>query len=148
MHIASLVPFLALLHVFGIPLWLYAVLVVWPALALISVRTFAEHQWHEAPEGRTIIVERSSLSWLFLNNNLHIVHHKLPSVPWYALPGLYARRREHWQKVNRGYVLGSYAELFRHYALRPKEPVVHPALHLAVPAEVPAATPPIPVRAR
>jgi fatty acid desaturase len=128
LHLAGLLPVLALVHAFGIPLWLYAVGVVWPALSLISIRTFAEHRWHDAPEGRTIIVERSPLSWLFLNNNLHIVHHQVPSAPWYSLPGLYAERAAHWQGLNRGYVYSGYGALFKDYALRPKEPVVHPVL--------------------
>jgi len=133
-HLAGLLPVLALVHAFGIPLWLYAVAVAWPALALISIRTFAEHRWHDAPDGRTIIVERSPLSWLFLNNNLHIVHHQVPSAPWYALPALYAERAADWQALNRGYVYPGYGVLFREYALRPKEPVVHPALHLDEPS--------------
>lgn len=136
LHLAGLVPVLALLQVFGIPLWLYVVAVAWPALSIISIRTFAEHRWHDAPDGRTIIVERSPLSWLFLNNNLHIVHHKVPSAPWYALPGLYAARRDEWHALNDGYVYPGYARLFRAYAFRPKEPVAHPALHLQSPALV------------
>jgi hypothetical protein len=42
--------------------------------------------------------------------------------------------------MNRGYVFPGYLTLFRDYALRPKEPVVHPALHLqAPPLSVPLA---------
>ena len=63
---------------------------------LISIRTFAEHQWSERPEGRTIIVERSPLAFLFLNNNLHLVHHTNPTVAWYRLPKMFRDRREEW----------------------------------------------------
>lgn len=129
LHLAGAGPVLALLWAWGIPLWLYLAAVVWPALALISIRTFAEHRWHDAPEGRTIIVERSPLSWLFLHNNLHIVHHQMPAAPWYHLPRLYTERRAHWQALNHGYVYRSYWQLFCAHALRPKEPVVHPVLH-------------------
>lgn len=137
LHLAGLLPVLTLLWSFGIPLWMYVLTVVWPALALISIRTYAEHRWHDAPEGRTIIVERSPLSWLFLNNNLHVVHHQVPSAPWYALPRLYSERRAHWRALNRGYIYPGYWHLFRDYALRPKEPVVHPVLH-----QFPAPPPP------
>jgi fatty acid desaturase len=130
LHALSLVPVLAALALFGIPIWLYVLAVVWPALGLISIRTFAEHRWHETPEGRTIIVERSPLAWLFLNNNLHIVHHQHPQAPWYALPRLYRARKEHWQALNGGYVYRSYWDLFRAHALRAKEPVAHPALRI------------------
>jgi len=130
LHAISLLPVLGALVLFGIPIWLYLVAVAWPALSLISIRTFAEHRWHETPEGRTIIVERSPLSWLFLNNNLHIVHHQHPTAPWYALPRLYAERKDYWQTLNGGYVYRNYWELFRAHGLRAKEPVAHPALRV------------------
>jgi fatty acid desaturase len=113
---------------FGIPLWLYLLVPVWLGQSLISVRTFAEHQWSERPDGRTIIVERSPLSFLFLNNNLHLVHHKMPNVAWYRLPALFSERREEWVRMNGGYVFPNYRALLSAYAFRPKEPVVHPVL--------------------
>lgn len=128
LHLIALVPLVSALWLAGIPLWLYIVAVAWPSLSIISIRTFAEHRWHETPEGRTIIVERSPLSFLFLNNNLHIVHHRLPQAPWYELPRLYRERREEWQAMTDGYVFANYLGLFRLYALTPKEPVVHPVL--------------------
>ena len=89
---------------FGIPLWLYVLVPVWIGQGLISIRTFAEHQWSERPEGRTIIVERSPLSFLFLNNNLHFVHHRNPTVAWYRLPKMFRDRRDEWVRMNNGYV--------------------------------------------
>ena len=114
---------------FGLPLWLYILGPVWLGQSLISVRTFAEHQWSERPDGRTIIVERSPLAFLFLNNNLHLVHHKAPNVAWYELPRLFQDRRAQWVAMNNGYVFPSYSALLKEYAFRAKEPVVHPVLH-------------------
>lgn len=142
LHLAGMVPVLGAVHAFGIPFWLYLLAVSWPALALISIRTYAEHQWHETPEGRTIIVEHSPLSWLFLHNNLHIVHHQMPGVPWYALPRLYHARRDHWQALNGGYVYRNYWQLFRAHALRAKEPVAHPVLQVFPEMPQPPAVPP------
>jgi fatty acid desaturase len=113
---------------FGIPLWLYLLVPVWFGQSLIAIRTFAEHQWSENPEGRTIIVERTPLSFLFLNNNLHFVHHKSPAVAWYKLPGLFRERRDEWVRMNNGYVFPNYFALLKSYAFRAKEPVVHPVL--------------------
>ena len=104
---------------------------VWLGQSLISVRTFAEHQWSERPEGRTIIVERSPLSFLFLNNNLHFVHHKSPTVAWYRLPKLFRDRRDEWVRMNNGYVFPNYFALLKAYAFKAKEPVVHPVLRRA-----------------
>ncbi len=129
LHAAGLLIVLPLVtEVFGIPLWLYALGPVWLGQALISVRTFAEHQWSERPDGRTIIIERSPLAFLFLNNNLHLVHHKSPNVAWYRLPKLFRDRREHWISMNNGYVFPGYFALLKAYAFRSKEPVVHPVL--------------------
>lgn len=113
---------------FGMPIWLYVVGPVWIGQALISVRTFAEHQWSERPDGRTIIVEHTPLALLFLNNNLHLVHHKMPNAPWYRLPALFRQKREEWTGMNGGYVYPGYWSLLRDFAFRAKEPVVHPAL--------------------
>lgn len=129
LHAAGLLVVLPLVSfLFEIPLWLYVVVPVWLGQALISVRTFAEHQWSERPDGRTIIVERSPLALLFLNNNLHLVHHKSPNVAWYRLPELFRERREQWIAMNNGYVFSGYFELLKAFAFRPKEPVVHPVL--------------------
>ncbi len=113
---------------FGMPFWLYAFGAVWPGLAIISIRTYAEHQWSEDPEGRTIIVEKSPLAFLFLYNNLHFVHHARPTVAWYNLPGLFRERREEWIAANRGYVFPGYFAILKAWAFKAKEPVTHPVL--------------------
>lgn len=115
----------------GIPVWLYALSAGWIGLGLIAIRSYCEHQWAEDPDGRTIIVERSLLAPLFLYNNLHFVHHKLPRLPWYRLPAAYRTAKGEWQRMNGGYVFPSYLAILRAYALRMKEPVAHPALRLA-----------------
>src|SRR5690606_17248062 len=119
----------AIVYGFGMPLWLYVLVPAWLGQSLISVRTFAEHQWSERPDGRTIIVERSPLALLFLNNNLHLVHHKLPTVAWYKLPQLYREKREEWLSMNGGYAYPNYFALLKAFAFRAKEPVPHPVLH-------------------
>ncbi|NBQ83564.1 MAG: fatty acid desaturase [Alphaproteobacteria bacterium] len=110
----------------GIPIWAYLVFVIWPSLALILIRSYAEHQWHDHPEGRTIIVERSPLSLLFLNNNLHFVHHAHPGAAWFELPTLYNQHRQAWQEKNHGYVFANYGQLWRRWAFAAKEKIVHP----------------------
>ena len=97
------------------------------AYGLLKIRTFLEHRAHEAFCARTVIVEdRGPMALLFLNNNLHVVHHMHPKVPWYQLPGLYAARRAHYQRRNQAYVYRSYGQIFRAHLLRAKDPVPHP----------------------
>lgn len=128
LHFAGMIPVFAILESAGVPIWLYALTSAYGGLSLIAVRTFAEHQWTERPDGRTIIVERSILSMLFLNNNLHLVHHEYPTIAWYDLPALYRARRGEWIEKNGGYVFRNYGDIFRAFALRAKEPVAHPVL--------------------
>ncbi len=109
-----------------VPVWAWLV-ACYLAMSLLKIRTFLEHQAHERARGRTVVIEdRGPLSWLFLNNNLHVVHHMHPRVPWYRLPGIYAANRERYLARNEGYVFSSYAEIFRRYLLRAKDPVPHP----------------------
>ena len=128
-HLLGLAVVLPIIHYgFGMPFWLYVLVPVWLGQSLIAIRTFAEHQWSERPDGRTVIIERSPLAFLFLNNNLHLVHHKNPTTAWYRLPELYRARREEWHRMNGGYVFPNYFALLKAYAFRAKEPTVHPFL--------------------
>lgn len=128
-HLLGLVPVLAILSfIFELPLWLYILVPTWLGQSLISIRSFAEHQWSERPDGRTIIVERSPLALLFLNNNLHLVHHKRPALAWYRLPELYRSERDDWLALNNHYLFRGYFQLLLRYGFRSKEPVVHPFL--------------------
>ncbi|SCB44195.1 fatty acid desaturase [Rhizobium multihospitium] len=129
LHVLGAIPVIFLVQtVFCIPIIVYATTAGYLGLAVTAIRSYSEHQWSENPDGRTIIVERSLLAPIFLYNNLHIVHHKLPWVPWYRLPATYRTRSVHWQEVNRGYVFRNYLAIIRAFAFRMKEPVVHPAL--------------------
>jgi fatty acid desaturase len=93
------------------------------------VRTFAEHQAHESDGARSVIIEASPIfSLLFLNNNLHYVHHQNPRVPWYRLPQLYRSRREAFLEANESYSYSGYGEVLRRYLFRAKSPVAHPIL--------------------
>lgn len=95
--------------------------------SVLKIRTFLEHRAHEAARGRSVIIEdRGPLAFLFLNNNLHAVHHGAPGVAWYRLPAHYRARRERFLTMNDGYEYGSYAEVFARHFLRRKDPVAHP----------------------
>jgi fatty acid desaturase len=136
LHVAGLIPVLSMVHyLFGMPLWLYGLL-AYASLSILAIRSFCEHQWSEHPDGRTVIIEKSILGLLFLNNNLHLVHHKRPTAAWYHLPRLYREQPEDWQRMNDGYVFRNYLDVLKAFAIRSKEPVVHPPTTVAAtPAE-------------
>ncbi|WP_147124322.1 fatty acid desaturase [Shimia ponticola] len=109
-----------------LPIWAF-LLAAYGGMALLKIRTFAEHQAHVQAGGRSVIIEdRGPLALLFLNNNLHIVHHMHPNLPWYALPAKFRAGRDLYLRRNGNYHFRSYAEIFARYALRRKDPVAHP----------------------
>lgn len=127
LHFAGFVPLFWLLATFSnLPFWVY-VLAAYFAYGLLKIRTYLEHRAHESATGRSVVIEdRGLLSLLFLNNNFHIVHHKNPGAPWYRLPGLYVKSRAQYLEMNDGYRYRNYAEIFRRYFFRAKDPVPHP----------------------
>ena len=126
LHLIGLVPLLLWLQWVGMPIWAY-LLAVYLGTALLKIRTYLEHRAHEAFRARTVVIEdRGPLSYLFLNNNFHVVHHMHPAVPWYELPALYASRREHYLRRNEAYVYRSYGQIIRQYFWHAKDPVPHP----------------------
>lgn len=117
--------------------WGWYLAAAYAAFSILKIRTFLEHRAHEKARCRTVIVEdRGPLALLFLNNNLHVVHHAKPKVPWYRLPELYAENRSAYLQRNEGYLYHGYAEVFRRFFLTAKDPVPHP---LWVPKDVAAA---------
>jgi fatty acid desaturase len=84
------------------------------------VRSFAEHRYGGTARERTAIVEsRSALSLLFLNNNLHAVHHRYPGLPWYELPNRYRADRERDVFASDPPPLRGYRTVARSWFLRP-----------------------------
>lgn len=126
-HAAALAPVALWQATVSTMSWVAYLAAAYAAVALIKLRAFLEHRAHESARGRTAVVEdRGLFALLFLNNNLHAVHHAHPGAPWYALPRIYAARRAEILAANGGYRYASYAEVFRRHLLRAKDPVPHP----------------------
>jgi fatty acid desaturase len=126
LHLVPLAATLWIVAVSLMPVWAY-LLAVHFGLGLLKIRTFLEHRAHEKARGRTVVIEdRGPLSVLYLNNNFHVVHHMHPKVAWYRLPRIYEARPEHYLSRNDGYCYRSYAEVFRSYLWKAKDPVPHP----------------------
>ena len=126
-HFAGLALLVPLILWLEVPLWQYFLFVSYPAVALIMIRSFIEHRAHDAPKMRTAIVESGPFfSLLFLNNNLHRVHHESPAAPWYRLPAMYRAERARYLAENGGYLIHGYSEVVRRWLVKAREPVVHP----------------------
>ena len=111
----------------GINPFAYLMLAAYPGASLLMIRTYAEHRAVEEVDGRTAIIESGPVfSLLFLNNNLHAVHHKRPRLPWYRLPRHFREQRELFADQVGVDLVPGYGAIFRQYLLRAREPIVHP----------------------
>jgi fatty acid desaturase len=131
LHGASLVLVLAwVMGVCEIPLAAYIALFAYPGVSLTLLRSFLEHQAREEVGERSVVVEAEApLALMFLNNNLHALHHAEPGLAWYRLPARYRQRRAELLAENGGYLFHGYLEVFRRYFLRAKESPAHPCFH-------------------
>ena len=126
-HIPAVILVLSWLFTAGtMPFWAYAV-AAYAGLSILKIRTFLEHRAYTLSNGRSVIIEEQCpLSFLFLNNSLHAVHHAHPQVSWYNLPAYYRTNKDKFIGENRDYRYTSYATVFRKYFFHAKEPVEHP----------------------
>jgi fatty acid desaturase len=127
-HLLWCVPVLVWLEaVCGIPLWIYFLAMAVPANSIQLIRSFAEHRARPTVPERIAIVERSwILGPLFLFNNLHLLHHESPGVPWYRCSALYRRERARLLAINGGLVYRSYFDVARRYLFRVHDVLPHP----------------------
>jgi fatty acid desaturase len=116
-----------LVLVCGINPLVYFALIVYPATSLMLVRSFAEHRAESEVDERTAIVENAPIfGLLFLYNNLHVVHHENPMMPWYEIPAWYRANRDRIVAENGGLVYNSYFEIARRYFLTEHDTQIHP----------------------
>jgi fatty acid desaturase len=127
-HLVGVVLVIAWLElVCGLSIGCYLLTFVYPGIALTLLRSFAEHRPEAANDKRVGVVEAGPIaSLLYLNNNLHVVHHEEPALPWYALPARYRSMRSEILERNGGYAFSGYGTLFARFGLRPKDAPVHP----------------------
>ena len=120
----------------GIPLWAYVLLFAWPGSALTQLRGYAEHRAAPDVAARTATIEAGPvLSFLFLHNNLHALHHAEPTLAWHRRPARYRAARTDLLRASRYHLIAGYAQLAKNYLFEAKEPLLHPSLVRARSAE-------------
>lgn len=127
-HLAGVAVVLAWLWgVCGIAPLIYVMAVVYPAMALTLLRSFAEHRAAPGVPERIAVVEGGGpFGLLFLHNNLHAVHHAWPRLPWYRIPAIYRQHRAALVAANGGLLYRGYGEVAWRYLLAPHDAVLHP----------------------
>lgn len=114
-------------QVCGLAVWQYIVLFAYPGFSLSLVRSFTEHRPGHTQAQRSAIVEAGFLgSLLYLNNNLHVLHHAAPEVPWYDLPRRFRRDRDKLVAANGHFVFRGYLEIVLRYGFVAKDEPIHP----------------------
>jgi fatty acid desaturase len=112
----------------AIPLEGYILFFAYPGLSLTLMRSFLEHRAQGPQSERTVVIEAEApFALLYLNNNLHSLHHADPWRAWYDLPRSYRARKEALLAANGGYFYKGYLEVMRRYLFTPKEPIAHPS---------------------
>lgn len=101
--------------------------IAYPALGLAMLRSFLEHRPAKLAAHRIVINEAGAF-WrlLYLNNNLHAVHHHQPSLAWYRIPAAYRDNRAAYRRANGGFFLQGYLPLIWKHAVTPVDSSVHP----------------------
>lgn len=128
MHVLAMAPLLYwLVAVCEISLLKYLLCFALPGTSLALVRSFCEHVPARSRAERTRTVEDNGpLAWLFLFNNLHVLHHRRPEIPWYALAAIYAANGSGYLRQGGTTPIASYGEVFRRYFWRTKDSPVSP----------------------
>jgi fatty acid desaturase len=107
-------------HICGMRWWQYVLGIAYPGMSLGLLRAFTEHRWAPRITERTASVESNLVfGLLFLFNNLHIVHHLEPALPWYRIPGAYRRNRDRLLELNGYFVYRGYGEIAVTFLFRP-----------------------------
>ena len=106
----------------------YLIAFVYPGLALTLLRSFIEHRPAGEQVARSALVEAGPvMSLLYLNNNLHALHHAAPQIAWYRLPSVYRECRAALLRRNSGFHYAGYLQVLRRFALRGKDSPVAPS---------------------
>ena len=110
-----------------LPILAYVAMFAYPGLSLTLLRSFAEHEPSDAEHHRTAIIASGPVGGLlYLNNNLHAVHHTFPGLPWHALPAAWRAHRDRFPGPHRPPFHRGYAAIARRYLLSPRDHPVHP----------------------
>ena len=114
-----------LLMVCEMPFYLYLLAFVWPGTSIMMIRSFLEHRYDPIGAHRTVLVDGCPLTrLLFLNNNLHWLHHEQPELAWYRLPAQARARRSEVLAQNGSYHYPGYWTIAWRFLFKPW---THPA---------------------
>ena len=118
-HLMGVATVVVAVRSLGLPLWIYVLGFVYGGSSITLLRSFVEHRAVDHGPQSAMVLTNPALSLLFLNNNLHFVHHAAPGAPWFALAAL-GRDMGAIELARSGAgVYDGYRDVVRRYAFRP-----------------------------
>lgn len=117
---------IAVVQASGMPIWIYVIGVGYVGQAISLLRSFVEHR--AVADGPPTAVIHVGRLWrlLFLNNTLHLTHHRAPHVAWFDLPAAHRALGLDDEAANGAGLYFGYTGIIRRYAVRPFCQPVHP----------------------
>ena len=73
-----------------------------------------------------IVESNHVLGVMYLYNNLHLVHHRQPTLAWYKIPARFRAEREELLRFNDNFYFRGYGEILRRFTFRPVFDPIHP----------------------
>ena len=110
----------------GMPFWKFALGFGYFGMSFTLIRSFAEHRAVEDGVPTAVVNSRWFWGLLFLNNNLHLTHHREPSTVWYRLPEAHRASDADAVSATGAGMYRGYPELFAKYLFSPVDQVPHP----------------------
>ena len=127
LHLVLVAGVLIWLDYQGVVWWQYIILCVWPGLSLTLMRSYAEHRPGNTNHERCVVIEGSWFTrLLFMNVNIHQVHHEFPHVPWFMVHGHWLRYRQSILVSNGVYFYQDYWSLMMQTMVRQKDSPMYP----------------------
>ncbi len=126
LHVVAVALLIVALRAVGMPIWIYVLGFVFGGASFTALRSFVEHRAVDGAPRSAIVRSGWFLSFIFLNNNLHYTHHRLPGASWFRLPELTRSINAEAAVIDGAGLYRGYFEVARRFLFRPFGQAVHP----------------------
>lgn len=126
LHLVAVGVLIVALRAAAMPLWIYVLGFVLGGASFTALRSFVEHCAADGTSRSAIVRSGWFFGFIFLNNNLHYTHHRLPGAAWYRLPELTRSINAEAAVVDGAGFYRGYLEVARRFLFRPFGQPVHP----------------------
>ncbi len=126
LHVVAVGLLIVALRAVAMPVWIYLVGFVLGGASFTSLRSFVEHRAADGAPRSAVVRSGWFFSLIFLNNNLHYTHHRLPGASWFRLPELTRSIDAEAVVADGAGCYRGYHEVARRFLFRPFDQPVYP----------------------